>query len=184
MRLISGTLRSTPLPWLPVLSNIEPPALRRKAATDKLVEKIVKHDSWPIQPDIFNPPLLRLTSRKPLWLDLQPDDIKSRWRHNWKSAQVVNTHLVHNPATEFWPPLATELWFMTRIREEEEVYFNVVPFSSYLTLNNRDLEIWVTGHWRSFKLVPLESLGTVSHSSYIITMAVSLTIYEIFGIKI
>ena len=27
MRFISGTLRSTPLPWLPVLSNIEPPAL-------------------------------------------------------------------------------------------------------------------------------------------------------------
>jgi len=45
MRLISGTLRSTPLPWLPVLSNIETPALRRMAATDKLVEKIVKHDS-------------------------------------------------------------------------------------------------------------------------------------------
>jgi len=45
-------LRSIPLPWLPVLSNIEPPALRRKAATDKLVDKIVKHDSWPIQPDI------------------------------------------------------------------------------------------------------------------------------------
>jgi len=45
MRLISGTLRSTPLPWLPVLSNIEQPALRRKAANDKLVEKIVKHDS-------------------------------------------------------------------------------------------------------------------------------------------
>ena len=62
MRLISGTLRSTPLPWLPVLSNIEP--LRRKAATDKLVEKIVKHDSWPIQPDILSPPLLRLTSSR------------------------------------------------------------------------------------------------------------------------
>jgi len=44
MRLISGTLRSTTLPWLPVLSNIEPPVLRRKAATDKLVEKIVEHD--------------------------------------------------------------------------------------------------------------------------------------------
>ena len=41
MRLISGTFHSTPLPWLPVLSNIEPPALRRKAATDKLVEKII-----------------------------------------------------------------------------------------------------------------------------------------------
>jgi len=31
---------------------------------------------------------------KPLWLDLQPVDIKSRWRHNWRSAQVVNSHLV------------------------------------------------------------------------------------------
>jgi len=97
VRLISGTLRSTPPPWLPVLSNTEPPALRRKAATDKLVENIVKHDSWRIQPDILSPPLLRLTSRKPLWLDLQPVDIKSRWRHNWKSAQVVNSHLVCDP---------------------------------------------------------------------------------------
>ena len=99
---ISATLRSTPLPWLLVLSNIEPPALRRNAATDKLVEKIVKHDSWPIQPDILCPPLLRLTSRKPLWLDLQPVDIKSRWRHNWKSAQVVNSHLVCDPT--IWQP--------------------------------------------------------------------------------
>jgi len=71
VRLISGTLRSTPLPWLPVLSNIELLALRRKAATDKLVEKIVKHNSWPIQPNILHPRLLRLTHRKPLWLDLQ-----------------------------------------------------------------------------------------------------------------
>ena len=32
--------------------------------------------------------------QKPLWLDLQPLDIKS---HNWKSAQVVNSHLVCDP---------------------------------------------------------------------------------------
>jgi len=38
-----------------------------------------------------------MASRKPLWLDLQPVDIKSRWRHNWKSAQVVNSHLVCDP---------------------------------------------------------------------------------------
>ena len=78
MRLISGTLHSTPLPWLPVLSNIESPALRRFVAaylsyiTEKLVEKIVKYDSWPIQPHILSLPLLRLTSKKPLWLDVQP----------------------------------------------------------------------------------------------------------------
>jgi len=71
MRLISGTLRSTRLPWLPVLYNNEPLAIRRKAATDKLVEKIIKYDSWPIQPDILNPPLLQVTSKKLLWLDLQ-----------------------------------------------------------------------------------------------------------------
>ena len=33
----------------------------------------------------------------------------SRWRHNWKSAQVVNSQpsvWPHNPATGFWPPSA------------------------------------------------------------------------------
>jgi len=33
-------------------SALQHRTLRRKAATDKLVEKIVKHDSWAIQPDI------------------------------------------------------------------------------------------------------------------------------------
>jgi len=84
MHLISGTFHYTPFPWLPVLSNIEPPALWRKATTDKLMEKIVKLNSWPIQLDILYPPLLRLTSRNLLWLDLQPIDIKSRWRLGWK----------------------------------------------------------------------------------------------------
>ena len=32
-----------------------------------------------------------------MWLDLQPADNKSQWRHNWKSAQVVNSHLVCDP---------------------------------------------------------------------------------------
>jgi len=38
-------IHSTPLPWLPVLANIKPPALHRKAATDKLMEKIIAHDN-------------------------------------------------------------------------------------------------------------------------------------------
>ena len=44
-----------------------------------------------------------------------------------------------------------------------------------------DVEIWVRGHSRSFKLVPFERLGAVSCSSSIVTMAVSLTVYEIFN---
>ena len=32
MRLITGTIESTPTPWLPVLLNILPPDIRRKCA--------------------------------------------------------------------------------------------------------------------------------------------------------
>jgi len=45
----------------------------------------------------------------------------------------------------------------------------------------RDLEMWVTGHSRSLKVVPFESFDTVSYSPSI--MAVSLAISKIFSIK-
>jgi len=43
--------------------------------------------------------------------------------------------------------------------------------------------MWVRGHSRSLKVVPFESFGTVSYSPSVITMAVSLTISEIFSVK-
>jgi len=46
-----------------------------------------------------------------------------------------------------------------------------------------DLEMWVRGHSRSLKVVPFESLGTVSYSPSIVTMAVYLAISEIFSVK-
>ena len=78
----------------------------RRDRVSSQIRKKEKKDSWPIQPDIHNPPLLQLASRKPLWLDLQQltskvnggifatVDIKSQWRHNWKSPRVFNSHLV------------------------------------------------------------------------------------------
>ena len=39
------------------------------------------------------------------------------------------------------------------------------------------------GHRRSLKVVPFESLGTVSYSPVIVTMAVRLAISEIFSVK-
>jgi len=43
--------------------------------------------------------------------------------------------------------------------------------------------MWVTGHSMSLKVVPFESLGMVSYSPSIVTIAVSLVISEIFSVK-
>ena len=56
MRLISGTLRPTEIPWLPVLSNIAPPDIRRWAASAKLLSNIQSHDNLPLLQDIYDPP--------------------------------------------------------------------------------------------------------------------------------
>jgi len=45
------------------------------------------------------------------------------------------------------------------------------------------LEMWVRSHSRLLKMVPFESLGTVSYSPSIVTMAVSLAVSEIFNVK-
>jgi len=47
----------------------------------------------------------------------------------------------------------------------------------------RDLKMWLRVHSRPLKVVPFGSLGTVSYSPSIVTMAVSLTISEIFCVK-
>ena len=43
--------------------------------------------------------------------------------------------------------------------------------------------MWGKGHSRSLKVVPFESLGTVSYSPSTVTMAVSVVVCEIFSVK-
>ena len=43
--------------------------------------------------------------------------------------------------------------------------------------------MWVRGYSRSLKMISFESLGTISYSPSIATMAVSLAISEIFSDK-
>jgi len=43
--------------------------------------------------------------------------------------------------------------------------------------------MWVRDHSRSLKVVLFESLGTVSYSLSIVTMAVSAAILDIFSVK-
>jgi len=47
----------------------------------------------------------------------------------------------------------------------------------------RNLKTGVRGHSRSMKLVPFESLGAVSYSPFIVTMAVSVAVCEKFSVK-
>ena len=61
------------------LSNSAPPPLRRKEATDKLISKIHDYSHWPVYNDIYEHPDQLLTSRSPLWNDLEPCDLASQW---------------------------------------------------------------------------------------------------------
>jgi len=100
MRTITGTLRPTPLPWLPVLSNIPPPHLRRQEATAKLLMRIRANDKLPLHTDITSHPAVRLSSRRPIWLDPPPEGMKANaaWSAEWSTADVVNRSLVAAPS--------------------------------------------------------------------------------------
>ncbi len=100
MRIITGTLHSTPLPWLPVLSNIPPPHLRRQEATAKLLTKVYVNDKLPLNSDIKLHPAARLSSRIPVWLDSLPEDMtaNSAWSDEWAATDVVNHSLVAKPS--------------------------------------------------------------------------------------
>ena len=47
--------------------------------------------------DFFNHPPACLRSRKPIWSDLTPVDVSSRWRADWQSSSVLNSHLISDP---------------------------------------------------------------------------------------
>jgi hypothetical protein len=64
-----GSLKSAPLKWLPVLSNIAPTKFRREQALIWEWAKINSNKSLPIHDDPrFKEDKLRLRSRKSLWV--------------------------------------------------------------------------------------------------------------------
>lgn len=79
----------TPLPWLSVLSHIEPPHIRREITVLKLVTCINKDPELPIQQDGIKLP--RLKSRKPLlyraekftnYYTNNPNAMQTEWHEN------------------------------------------------------------------------------------------------------
>jgi hypothetical protein len=63
MRIVTGTVKSTPTQWLPVLSNIGPPEIRRQIATQNIITKVKRNIDLPIYNDIKHHPNKRLKSR-------------------------------------------------------------------------------------------------------------------------
>lgn len=104
MRIISGTLLATPLPWLPVLCNIAPPEIRRKEALVREVKKILSAPRLPITED-FPHNYGRLKSRQPplrtasqlVARDFSPN---SSWAATWDEYNGRNKHLVSSPPFE------------------------------------------------------------------------------------
>lgn len=100
LRVITGSLKSTPLPWLSVLANIEPAPMRREAACRKEFMKCNFFKNSILFDVIQNPPSVRLKSRNPPWCLIESDssfDIKSKWKDQWLAATVTNKYLVDDP---------------------------------------------------------------------------------------
>jgi len=104
LRTITGTLRSTPLPWLPVLSNIVPASFRRQEAVSRVIGQIQANTNLPSFEDIFNPPRVRLLSRHPVWLALPGPEFSSlsSWKEDWSDQIIWNGFLVADPSVR--PP--------------------------------------------------------------------------------
>jgi len=74
-------------------------------------------------------------------------------------------------------------WKRNRWTDHTRLTISLVIWTLNIIVTLKKVEMWVKGHSRSLKVVPFESLGTVSYSLSIVTMAVSVTILEIFSVK-
>ncbi|KAL4100770.1 hypothetical protein QTP88_020801 [Uroleucon formosanum] len=91
MRIISGTVKSTPTQWLPVLCNIFPPSIRRKSAGHREWSKYADNQSLPIHQDTIHNGSLRLKSRKPAHISMRKliadrYDGLADWKSEWEKS--------------------------------------------------------------------------------------------------
>lgn len=100
MRVISGTLKSTNLKWLPVLANIVPPKIRREVAAKKIFCKFKNNENSLLHQQLIDPPRTRLKSRKPIFFEMNelPLDARQLWRNDWMADPPPNGHLIDDPS--------------------------------------------------------------------------------------
>ena len=88
MRVVTGSLKSTPTQWLPVMAAIQPPHIRREAMTQKWVEISKKADvDTPLTRIVREAPKTRrLKTRKPFYAaGKEGYDAQKAWESEWAS---------------------------------------------------------------------------------------------------
>lgn len=102
MRIITGTIKSTPTPWLPVLSNIVPPHIRRETTALNFWNKFNSFpNSFPILTYIPDNRVPRLKSRKPFWSNFLTNmnrSDKEMWQSEWNVSNFFNKDLISDPS--------------------------------------------------------------------------------------
>jgi len=102
MRIISGTVKKTQTPWVPVLKNIAPPHIRRKEALVNTITSCLNYKESLLFQMLRNKPINRLKSRKPPGL-IAKNLINTQfcssklWNEEWTKLQVTNKDLITRP---------------------------------------------------------------------------------------
>ena len=99
MRIVSGCIKSTNLKWLPVLSHIPPPRIRREVAARKVYRKFVNQEQSLLYHELQRPTRERLKSRKPWHGDMVDEELDGAqsWRELWLADPPPNGHLIADP---------------------------------------------------------------------------------------
>lgn len=122
MRMIAGVIKSTPTQWLPVLSHIPPPKLRRIHALTSEYRKIVGNENLPIHQDIDAANGNRLRSRRPpiktAKVAVEGEfNLTTTWTREWMEQQNSNLPCITQKPPGFDLPRNT--WSMlNRIRTQ------------------------------------------------------------------
>lgn len=95
MRIITGTVKSTPINWLPALANIPPPEIRRKNALIREYRKAINSPNTPLHNDLNQPQRNRLKSRKPplrtaAQLDKENFMVTEAWKQSWEEKGLTS----------------------------------------------------------------------------------------------
>jgi hypothetical protein len=104
LRIITGTLKSTPTPWLHVLAHIIPYDIRRKYTTKRIWDNFDNSPNmYSVAQDMANLPPYRLKSRKPLWKEeflMQSFSKSDYWKAAWQDVHIFNKNLIEDPTKQ------------------------------------------------------------------------------------